>query len=319
MDTRPQEPSQQAARHILFLGLLSVFVLVFHRALWTVIGASLTVDKYSHILLVAPVSALLLYQNRKRVFAEVSYAKSAAMLLVLAGCVFAFSLTRAAGFSVNDWVSWSFFLFVCSGLSAFLLCYGSKAFRAGLFPLLFLVLLVPLPDAILQRCIAGLQNGSAAVACDLFRLAHVPFVRHGVVLQLPRIDIYVAEECSGIRSSLVLILSSLVLGHLYLKSFWGKALLVLAVVPMTIAKNGLRIFVLSTLGIYVNPSFLSGRLHHQGGFIFFGLAFAGLVVLIWFFQKLEVLRRNVPTRTSPLPSPPKIGKELHVGSILGKG
>ena len=141
-------------------------------------------------------------------------------------------------------------------------------------------------------------------------MAHVPFVRHGVVLQLPRIDIYVAEECSGIRSSLVLILSSLVLGHLYLKSFWSKTLLMLAVVPMTIAKNGLRIFVLSTLGIYVNPSFLSGRLHHQGGFIFFGLAFAGLVVFIWFFQKLEVLRKNVPTRQARCPPLQKSAKNF---------
>ncbi len=319
MDTRSQEASQQVARHILFLGLLAVFALVFHRALWTVIGSSLRVDKYSHILLVAPVSALLLYQNRRRVFAEVSYARTGAALLVLIGCALAFSATQASGFSHNDWISWSFSLFVCSGLSAFLLCYGGKAFRAGLFPLLFLILLVPLPDAILERCIAGLQNGSAAAASDLFRWFHIPFVRHGVVLQLPRIDIYVAEECSGIRSSLVLVLSSLVLGHLYLKSFWSKVLLVIAVIPMTIAKNGLRIFVLSTLGIYVNPSFLSGRLHHQGGFIFFGLAFAALVVLLWFFQKVEALRKNMPTRPGPRPSPPKIGKELHVSSILSKG
>jgi hypothetical protein len=38
--------------------------------------------------------------------------------------------------------------------------------------------------------------------------------------------------------------------------------------------------------MYVDPSFLSGRLHRDGGFIFFAIAFAGILLLIWLFQKL---------------------------------
>ncbi len=286
--------SQGGLRHACFLGLLALFAGVFHHALWTVVGSSLSVDKYSHILLVAPVSAILLYQNRGRVLAEVAYSKAGALLLLLTAGVLGLASGQASALSESGYLSLSILLLVCCSLAAFLLCYGAAAFRAGLFPLLFLILLVPLPDAILERCIAVLQNGSAAAACGLFRLAHIPYARHGVVLELPRINIYVAEECSGIRSSLVLFLSSLVLGHLFLKSGWSQAVLTLAVLPVTIAKNGLRIFVLSTLGMYVNPSFLSGRLHHQGGFIFFGLAFGSLLLLIWLLQKLGIEQQEIP-------------------------
>jgi exosortase len=311
--------TQSRLRHACFLGLLAAFAGVFHHALWTVVGSSLSVDKYSHILLVAPVSALLLYQERGRVLAQVAYSKAGAGLLLLTSAVLGFASAQASALSESGYLSLSFLLLVCCSLSAFLLCYGGAAFRAGLFPLLFLILLVPLPDAILERCIAVLQNGSAAAACGLFRLAHIPYARHGVVLELPRINIYVAEECSGIRSSLVLFLSSLVLGHLFLKSGWSKALLTLAVLPVTIAKNGLRIFVLSTLGMYVNPSFLSGRLHHQGGFIFFGLAFGSLLFLIWLLQKLGIEQPGMPRPESAAPSAKEIAEKLQAAAVSGKG
>jgi len=71
-------------------------------------------------------------------------------------------------------------------------------------------------------------------------------------------------------------ISSMALAHLYLRSYWGKILLILAAVPISMAKNGVRIFALSMLGMKVNPAFLYGRLHRNGGIVFFLLAMAGL-------------------------------------------
>ncbi len=39
--------------------------------------------------------------------------------------------------------------------------------------------------------------------------------------------------------------------------------------PLAIVKNGIRIVSLSLLARHVNPSFLTGQLHHEGGFVFF--------------------------------------------------
>jgi exosortase len=271
-------------RHGSFLMVCALLAAMFYRALWIVVGQSLEVDKYSHILLVGPVSAVLLWQDRKKILARTSIgAAGIVMLAALLGIFEYFS--RFGGLSESGMLSFSFLIFVGSCLAAFVACYGMPAFRGARFALLFLLLMVPLPDAVMHRSIVALQNGSADVTCWFFRMAHIPYVREGTVLQLPKVEIYIAEECSGIRSTLVLLLSSLVLGHLYLRSWWSRVLLVLAVIPITIAKNGLRIFTLSTLGMYVDPSFLTGRLHHQGGFIFFGVSFAGLLLTIWLFRK----------------------------------
>jgi exosortase len=293
------KPPAAAVRHALFLSLVTLSAIVFHRALGIVFGSSLAVDQYSHILLVVPVSATLLFLGRTKVLANVAYSQAGGAILLLLGGAFAYAFAHRGALSESGYLSLSVLFFVCWCLAAFVFCYGTAAFRAGRFPLLFLILMVPLPDSVLERSIAMLQDGSAVATCLLLRLAHIPYVRHGVVLALGKVDIEIARECSGIRSSLVLFLSSLVLGHLFLKSGWTQTLLTLATLPISVAKNGLRIFTLSTLGMYVDPSFLSGRLHHQGGFVFFGLAFASLWLLIWSFQKLGI----DPGTTHPGPGP----------------
>src|SRR5271169_6142526 len=67
---------------------------------------------------------------------------------------------------------------------------------------------------------------------------------------------------------------------LFLRSNWGKVLVSVAAIPLSVAKNGLRIFTLSMLGVYVDPSYLHGRLHHSGGILFFMLSLGGLFALL---------------------------------------
>ncbi len=91
----------------------------------------------------------------------------------------------------------------------------------------------------------------------------------------------IAQVCSSIRSSLMLVVTTMVMAHVLLRSLWGKTLISLSAIPLSIAKNGLRIFILAVLGVYVDRGFLNGRLHRQGGIVFFLLSLASLFVLIW--------------------------------------
>ena len=121
----------------------------------------------------------------------------------------------------------------------------------------------------------------------LSRWSGVPLLRSGFVLAFPTLDIEIARQCSGIRSALILMISSMALAHLYLRSYWGKILLILAAVPISMAKNGVRIFALSMLEMKINPAFLYGRLHRNGGIVFFLLAMAGLPALVKAIRKGE--------------------------------
>jgi exosortase/archaeosortase family protein len=64
-------------------------------------------------------------------------------------------------------------------------------------------------------------------------------------------------------------------------------LVVLVAIPLSIAKNGVRIFTIAMLGTRVDPGFLHGNLHHHGGIVFFLLALSALVLLLWILTKSE--------------------------------
>ena len=135
-----------------------------------------------------------------------------------------------------------------------------------------------------------------------FRMAGVPYLRQGFVFELPGVAIRVAEECSGIRSSLALLITTVLASHFFLRTNWKRMLLCVVVVPIVIFKNGLRIATLSILAIYVNPGFLYGRLHHQGGFVFFIIALLPMALVLRLLQKGEnpsvVAPVNAPAQMS---------------------
>ena len=111
-----------------------------------------------------------------------------------------------------------------------------------------------------------------------------------------------APECSGIHSSLVLFITSLLAGYLLLNSPWKRAVLVLAVVPLALLRNGLRIVTIGQLCVHVSPDMINSYIHRKGGPIFFALS------LIPFFLLLLFLRR-LGSRTNPKANVPSQLKE----------
>jgi exosortase len=220
-----------------------------------------------------------------------------ALIYLTSICVFGWLAWRRAEIGPSVYISLSILLFAISCVAAFLFCYGGKAFRAALFPLLFLLLMAPMPDGFLNRTVTFLQYASASVTDWFFTAAGVPFARDGVVISLPSVTIEIAQECSGIRSSMVLLLAGLVLAYLFLSTPWARTIAVLAIVPLTVIKNGVRIFTLTMLGTHVDPSFLNGRLHHQGGIVFFAVAFAMMWGIMVLLQRAERRSRTVRLAT----------------------
>jgi hypothetical protein len=101
-------------------------------------------------------------------------------------------------------VTWWIGLFVCR--------FGTRMFRMFVFPLCFLLGLVPLPEFAVNHIESLLQQGSADAANRLFVIAGVPVTRDGLQLSIPGLTVEVATECSSIRSSLMLLVTSMVLG-----------------------------------------------------------------------------------------------------------
>ena len=193
--------------------------------------------------------------------------RAGSILLLIAVLIASAGRSREASLTADEQLSIRMFALVLSWSGAFVLCFGSRAWRAALFPLCFLVGLVPIPEAGLSRIIAWLQLGSAWSA-------HALFAVFGV-------------QCSSIRSSSMLLVTTIVLAQLFLRSPWRKSVAICLAVPLSIAKNGLRIFTLGMLGTRVDPAYLTGRLHHEGGVVFFAIALLVTFTLLWILRRGE--------------------------------
>jgi exosortase len=268
--------------------LCAVSILFWWHSLVITLGLALANEAYTHFLLILPLSAALIYLDSKasRVDPQPSPRIGAALLALalLIGCYARWGMSATPG---DVRLSLGMFAVVAWWIASVLLCFGARTFRLFLFPLCFLFLLVPIPEFALRWIVEFLQQQSALAARIMFRAVGVSATQDGIMLSIPGLDIEVARECSSIRSSLMLVVTTLVLAHLFLRSWWRKALLIAAAIPLSVAKNGLRIVTIAELGTRIDPGFLNGKLHHNGGIIFFGIALVAVVVLLWILRRTE--------------------------------
>jgi exosortase len=271
-------------RFLLFAGFTIVALALVFEPLRDLIRSTSRSDFYSHIVLIPLVTGYLVYTRRRELLGNPSPPYGMGLAGVLGGtALYLLGVRDGAGLSENDLVALWVFSVLIFWTGGFILLYGREALRKNYFPFLFLLFMVPIPGAALQKIIYALQLASTEVSDVLFGLSGVPYTREGFVFHLPRVSVEVAEVCSGIRSSLALFITSILAGHFFLDKFWKKAVLAVFVFPVTVFKNGIRIFTLSLLGAYVDPKFLTGSfLHQSGGFIFFipALALLGLALLL---------------------------------------
>ena len=280
------------ARHqVGFAILWAVSLLVGWRPLVDTFTLSLRNDEYTHVLLILPISAALIFLERRSLRTMVALnVRIGSAFLGIAVLIACFALGWSASLPSDVQLSIRMFALVLSWIGAFVLCFGSRASRLNLFPLCFLFGLVPLPQLVLSMIVALLQQGSAWAAHALFAAFGVPVVQDGVLLTIPGLTLQIAQECSSIRSSSMLLVATMVLAQLLLRSPWRKAFVVCLAVPLSVAKNGLRIFTIAMLGTRVDPGYLTGKLHHQGGIVFFGIVLVGILALVWILRRSEDLQ-----------------------------
>jgi exosortase len=261
--------------------------LLFAKPLYALVQLAVRDETSSHILLIPFLCAWLLYSERRQIEAGSDFSLWPALGFLLPSLAIAFGAGQCVACSPKDRLSAYIFSLVLLLVAGFVLILGAARAKTSSFALAFLLFAVPIPDMILNKIIYWLQAGSAAVAEVFFDLSGAPVLREGFVFRLPKISIEVAQECSGIRSSLALLILALLVARFSFRPLWKKLVFVSAGLCMMLLKNGIRIASLTLLANYVNPNFIYGKLHHQGGVVFFLIGLAMLVPVYWWLRKGE--------------------------------
>jgi len=265
----------QVAGLALLIGCLYFRILAHLGAQWA------KDPNFSHGFFVPIFSLFLVWQEREQIFAVPSRPSVWGLpILVLAIVILILGVLGAELF-----LSRVSLLLVIAGLIIFL--RGWRLFRTVLFPLAFLLLMIPLPAIVFNQITFPLQLLASKVAATVLPLAGVPVLREGNVINLPAMPLEVAEACSGIRSLLSLTTLAVIYGYFMERRIWGRVALALTAIPIAVIANSFRIVGTGLLVQYWDPDKAQGFFHEFSGWLVFVVS---LLLLYLAHQLLRIYR-----------------------------
>jgi len=157
------------------------------------------------------------------------------------------------------------------------LILGAAFLQELLFPLAFLVFMIPLPAIVLNAVAFPLQLFAAESATFCMQLAGIPVLREGNTIVLSNTTLEVVEACSGIRSLQALLALGAVYGYFTRKAVWKRWALLALSIPIAIAANAFRVAGTGFLAHFIGPEAAQGFYHTFAGWIVFAVAFVLLL------------------------------------------
>jgi len=240
---------------------------------------------FSHGIFVPLFALFVLWQDRKKLTAMAPVPSWAGLpLVVLSLLVLVLGVLGAELF-----FSRISLLILSAGL--IILFWGGTFFRAVLFPWAFLILMIPIPNLILQQVTFPLQLLASKLATAMLELVGVPVLRQGNMIVLAAMPLDVAEACSGIRSLLTLVTLAIIYGYLLETRRWVRVALALSAVPIAVVANSFRVFGTGLLVQYWDPDKAMGFFHTFEGWLIFVVA---LIMLFAVHRVISFVWKNSP-------------------------
>jgi exosortase C (VPDSG-CTERM-specific) len=286
---------------------VGVLMAVFALPLAQLMRFAVKDELWSHIPLIPVVSLYLLVEKRRELVpAErislpwVLWWGSAAMV---ASMLYVSSILSGYPLNGIEALSFSTLAFVLGLMAVAGIGFGPDVLPRIAFPIGFLFWMVPLPQVLLDRIISFLQYGSAEVAAWMFALTGLRHTHEGLLFHLPNITIEVAPECSGIHSTLVLLILCVLAGYLFLREPRHRWMVIAAAFPLGILRNAFRVWFISWLCVRFGPQMVDSPIHHRGGPVFFAISLIFLGFLIFALRRRERRLEKTP------PAPPESSVE----------
>jgi|SRR5688572_10522999 exosortase len=256
------------------LALLGSFALAYADVFrWLLTDWQLDGD-YSHGLLIVPVAAYLAYE-RRHALRDTPRNPSWTGLIILA-CSLGLLVVGTLSSQFLTRVS-----IVTTVIAALVYVLGWRHVRVLAFPIAFLLLMIPPPEIVFNRVTGSLQLVASSFAEQVLVGWDIPVFRAGNVLNLPRINLDVAEACSGIRSLTTLVAFGALYGNYALPTAWQRWALIVMTVPIATVANGLRVAGTGLTAYYYGLETATSFFHTFSSLVVFLIALVALPLVSW--------------------------------------
>jgi exosortase len=228
---------------------------------------------YSHGFLVPLFAGYLIWRNRGTLQGLPRSGSLAGLTVIAAGI----GLLLLGDLGADNFLMRSSLIVVLAGLILFHL--GPQLLRGLLFPLAFLLFMVPLPGVVFYAITFPLQRLAAQQAAWTLEALGVPVLLDGNVIHLSQLTLGVTEACSGIRSLISLFAGAVAWAYLLLPVGWLMVLFVAATLPITIFANAARVVITGLIGQTFGVQYASGFFHEFAGLVIYVFAFLCLLAI----------------------------------------
>jgi exosortase len=270
---------------------IAVALGVFAPVLYYLVRHWQLVPDYSHGFLVAPLAIYFAWERREQLRRTPIESSWWGVVPLALG-----SLALAIGrLGVELMAMRTAFVLTVIGLVLLLL--GRRIARVLAFPLLFLFLMIPLPQSLVNTITFPLQLIASDLAMTPLYWLEIPALREGNIIHLAGgMQLLVAEACSGLRSVMALGTLGVVFAYFFRKNMVERIVIVASTLPIAILVNAFRVALTAYLTHRFGEAAADGMIHQTEGFFTFGLAFGLLLVEAWLLKKLwpKSWRRSRP-------------------------
>ena len=277
------------------IGLL--FIILYSPTFHMFIYDWNTDDNYSHGFLIPFIVGYLIWTKKKELSKLVPKPSNWGLIVLFGGLFIYLVGTIGAEWFLKR----SSLIIVLAGLILFL--YGTAYLRMLLFPLLFLIFMIPLPAIIYKSIAFQLQLFVSTISARLIEFAGIAVFRSGNIIEVSSGPLAVEEACSGMRSIMALLALSSLFAYIMYKSRPKQLILFASALPIAIITNIIRVTATGILAHYFGREVAEGVLHDSFGWIVFVIAFILLFLLSKLLDWVELKFFNKPQKQNSIKAP----------------
>jgi len=271
----------------------AAFAFLYREVLWRLWDQWATDDNYTHGFFVIPVALFFVWERRHRLRAAARQPNILGFFIVLGSLVLLLMGLLGAELFLTR------ISLLGTIIGTVLYVYGPQHLRILLFPIAFLLLMIPIPRIVFDEIAFPLQLLAARLGETALLAFDVPVLREGNLIVLPHTTLEVVEACSGIRSLISLLTGVTIFAYFSDSRPSVRTAIVLSTFPIAVFANGLRLLGTGLAVQAYGPQAAEAFFHEFSGWIIFIVAFLMIYLLkrliVWIApNQREPVARAVP-------------------------
>ena len=270
----------QAKARLQYGSLFIIWLMIFIPMFPSMFQSWISHSNNSHGLLVPLISLYFVVKKRDSIDFEKDGSYFGCALLVLSMLIYLLSYSGGIFFPARLMIPLSLLCLVWSTL-------GMENLKTVLFPIFFLIFMIPVPDSILNLVSLPLQLIATDISALIIRSASIPVYQEGNLLYFAHAQLEVAEACSGIQSIMALTMLSVILVYISNMKKVKCLILILSAIPIAFAANVMRVSATGIIAHFYGDGIARSFLHDISGIVVF------LIGLLALFTLYKILSRSI--------------------------